>query len=97
MGCAIGKIRICLEKNTQFLARNVCPPPLQFNYLWEEKKIFHVVECKSERGAIPLIKRTIKKGNEFSELYRLLKILDAKLGMFPVKEPKGVREGRRIV
>lgn len=56
-----------------------------------------MVECKSERGAIPLIKRIIKKENEFSELYLLLKILDAKLSRFPVKEPKGVREGRRIV
>lgn len=55
-----------------------------------------MVECKSERGAIPLIKRTIKNGNEFIQLYLLLKILDAKLSRFPVKEPKGVREGRAL-
>lgn len=36
-------------------------------------------------------------GNELSQLQILLKILDAKLSKFPVKEPKGVREGKGSV
>ena len=41
-----------------------------------------------------LIKKTIKMGNELSQLWLLLKILDAKLSRFPVKEPKGEGEGK---
>lgn len=50
----------------------------------------------SERGAMPLIKRTVTKGDAFSWLERPLKIPDAKVSGFPVKEPEGVREGEAI-